>query len=168
MKRNVLTLAAFGAAILLAGACSSEDETATAPAEPAPVALEAPSPGAGTTADSFQLSAEDKALLEALSPDALGMARLSCINPLDSAKANKRLFDANLAAQLDATPAISQTKLLSRPPLNALSLQQARDIRDKGPTFAPNSPPPSASDITGLKQCIILAHHFAAELAAEG
>lgn len=156
---NAITVVAL-AALTMTAACSKADEP-PANAEVATAANEA------SPASANKLSPEALAFIAALTPEALGQARLSCVHPLDSAKANARIFPDEIAAQLASAPYIERSKLLASEPLKQLSLDQARAIMDQAPKFNPQSKP-TDNEITGVQQCIMLAHHYAAELAAKG
>lgn len=166
MFRSLCLITAITTATSLA-ACSKAEEA------PAVETLEA-SPTEVTTATvadtapvSDGLSDEGRAFLATLSPLELGQARLSCIEPLRTATFwGTRILDAELAAALKAAPDMSRTAILSKPPMNNLSIDQARAIMDASPKFEGDRKP-TADEITGLKQCLQLAHHFASEQGAK-
>lgn len=157
---NALTFVAL-ATLSMTVACSKAEEPA-APSEVVPTASEA----APVSATANTLSPEALAFIATLTPEELAQARLSCVHPLDSAKANARIFPDEVAAQLASAPYIERSKLLASEPLKQLSLDQARSIMDQTPKFNPQSKP-TDNEITGVQQCIMLAHHYAAELAAK-
>lgn len=155
MNRLNLTVCALSA-LALAACSQAADTPAQAPAEPAPVPAEAP---AAKTDVAYTLDAASEAFIASLSPKELGAARLSCVRPLDSAKAATNLFDEEMAAQLKAAPSMSQTKLLTS--IEGMTMAEGRQILDLGPRFTPGGEKPSEDDIKGLKQCIGIAHHYA-------
>lgn len=163
MKAGLSLLVAMGAAVALA-ACSKADEAPAAPeaeAAPIPAAAEASSDPASV------LPPEAAAFVAALSPEELAQARLSCVEAIRTAKANPHIFDAELAEQLGQIDYLSRTKLLTQPPLNSLSIEQARAIMDMAPQFNPKSQP-TVDEITGVRQCVMLVKHYEAEQAAKG
>lgn len=155
------TLAAASVAVLLT-ACAKTEEAPAAEAEAAPVPVEAPAIAASTTAP---LPPEAIAFIGTLSPMELGQARLSCVEPLRTAQAWPAIWSPEMAAKLASVENFSRTKLLTQPPLNALSIAEARVIMDAGPQFNANSKP-TADEIEGVGQCLMLAQHYAAEQVA--
>ena len=159
MNHKLMVVAALAAATALA-ACSRADDTSSATdAEPAPIPML--DPARGTTGDAA-LPPEALALISTLSPQELAMARLSCAGPLVSARANSHIFDSELAAELKSVKVFSRTELLAKPPLNTLSVAEARAIMDASPAFTPVSQP-SPEEIEGMRQCVLLAKHYAGQ-----
>ena len=147
---------------LLVCACSKADEApATAEAEVAPVPVEAP---ATSEPAAYSLPPEAAAFVAALSPMELGQARLSCVEPLRTAKSYPSIWSGEMAAELASVEDFSRTKLLTSEPLNTLTQDQARTIMDLGPKFNGHSKP-TEDEIKGVSQCIMLARHYAAEQA---
>lgn len=164
MTIKTLTIAALSSVIALSAACSKAEAPAKE-AEAAPVPVEAPAAVAADTSAAPQMSDADNALLATLSPEEVSLVLLSCINPVNTAKSAKNLFDADIQAQLEATPTISQTKVMTRPGVSGMTLAQARQARDASPSFQPGGPAPTAEQVQGLKQCLVLTNHFKAEIA---
>lgn len=164
MIRTLSMIAAVSAATTLA-ACSRDEE---APAAEAPAAVVAEAPAvapAPSTPANGGLTDAGRAFAAALPPEALGQARLMCIEPMRTATFwASRIADAELAAALKAAPAMSRTDILSKPPMNALTIDQARSLMDSAPKFTGDSKL-TADDITALKQCIQLSYHLAEEQA---
>lgn len=154
MKYSLPLAAALSASLIL-GACSEAEQADAAPAETAELA---------TVASGDPLSPEANAFMATLSAEEIGMAYLSCVEPLRSAKAYTKNFDAALAAELDGVENFSLTDLLTSPALKAMSRDEAMTIVEASPKFAP-AIKPSESDLAGLKQCVQLARHYHAEMA---
>jgi len=74
---------------------------------------------------------------------------------------------AELAEQLGEIDYLSRTELLTKPPLNSLSIEQARAIMDLAPQFNAKSQP-TVDETTGVRQCVMLVKHYEAEKAAKG
>jgi len=166
--KTARTFAILSAALLACACSKAEEAPARATTETdAPVATaEAPAAtSAAAEAGDFQLSPDGAAFIAALSPMELGQARLSCVEPLRTAKAWPKIWSPEMAAELASVEDFSRTKLLTSEPLNTLRIDQARAIMDAGPKFNANSQP-TAEDIEGVGQCIQLAKHYAAEQAA--
>jgi hypothetical protein len=89
------------------------------------------------------------------------------VEAIRTAKANPHIFDAELAEQLGEIDYLSRTELLTQPPLNSLSIEQARAIMDLAPQFNPKSKP-TVDEITGVRQCVLLVKHYEAEKATKG
>ena len=167
MIRRNTRLVVIGLMVGLSAACSKAEEPEAAKAAPASSeAANTAANGPTSTTASFTLSDADKALIATLSPQELAMARLSCVEPVNSAKGSTNLFDAELAAQLKATPYMERTALIVS--IEGMTIPKAREIMDASVKFAPGGPAPTDDQITGLKQCILLANHYAAEQAAAG
>ena len=163
MKINLLMLAAASAALTIS-ACSKSEAPATE-AEVAPVPQSAETAAPAAEADG--LSPDAKAFLATLTPDELAKAHLSCVEAIRTAKDNSHIFDASLAAELKGVDYINRTELLSTPPLNALTIEQARAIMDMAPKFTAQSKP-TADEVTGVRQCVMLVQNYAAAKAAVG
>ena len=159
MNFKLMVVAALASVTALAACSKADDSSSAADAEPAPIPVY---DTANAATGDAALPPEALALIAALSPQELAMARLSCAEPLVSAQANPHIFDSDIAAELKTVKAFSRTKLLSEPPLNTLSLAEARAIMDASPTFTPVSQP-SPEDIEGMRQCILLAKHYAGQ-----
>jgi len=104
-----------------------------------------------------------QALLAALSPKELGLARLSCVRPINSAKAVRGVFDAETTAELASIDYLSQTDIITS--IEGMTIADARAIMDASPDFK-NGIPATGEQVAGVKQCIALARHYAAEKAA--
>ena len=161
MKARLSLLLVMGAAVAVA-ACSQTDEAPAAETEAAPIPAVAP-----VSDPASVLPPEAAAFVAALSPEELGQARLSCVEAIRTAKANPHIFDAELAEQLGEIDYLSRTELLTQPPLNSLSIEQARAIMDLAPQFNPKSKP-TVDEITGVRQCVLLVKHYEAEKATKG
>ena len=162
MKMKSLTLMSAASLLLVTAACSQASEApAQADAEPAPVPVEEPQ--AANAAPAFELDEGSKALIALMSPKELGMARLSCVRPINSAKPVRGVFDAEMTAELASIDYLSQTDIITS--IEGMTIAEARAVMDASPNFE-NGKPATADEITGLKQCIVLARHYAAEKAA--
>ena len=151
---------------LITAVCAATTLAACSKAEEAPAAAPAATAEAATPV-SDGLTPEARAFIATLTPMELGQARLSCIEPLRTATFwGTRVVDAELATALKAAPDMSRTAILSKAPMNSLTIDQARAIMDLGPQFD-GSAKATEDEASGLKQCIQLAHHFAAEKGAK-
>lgn len=153
--------AALTAALLVCACSKAEEAPATTEATAAPAAAEAPAPEAAA----YTLPPEAAAFVAALSPMELGQARLSCVEPLRTAKSYPSIWSEEMAAELASVEDFSRTKLLTSEPLNTLTLDQARAIMNLGPQFNGHSKP-TEEETKGVSQCIMLAKHYAAEQVA--
>lgn len=157
MNTKLSAIIAVGS--LLVAACSQpSNDATTVDAEPAPVPVNDPADPAG-----FVLDDGSKAFLAMLSPEELGMARLSCIRPLMSGKVTTSLFDPELAAQVKNAPDISQTDIILS--VDGMTIPKAREIMDASPWFDLAGPAPTTEQVTALRQCVGIVHHYAAEKA---
>lgn len=162
MKTAFSILIAMGAAVTLAACSKAEEAPAATEAEVAPIPAEAPANDPASV-----LPPEAAAFVATLSPEELAQARLSCVEAIRTAKANPHIFDAELAEQLGEIDYLSRTELLTKPPLNSLSIEQARAIMDLAPQFNAKSQP-TVDETTGVRQCVMLVKHYEAEKAAKG
>ena len=161
--RNLTTaLVAVALSMTVAACGNSEAPVPEADAAPAPIPAEAAEATSAATTAAVVVDEGSRAMLNMLTPHEKGMALLSCVRPIDSAKPNKHLFDADLVAQLEATDYLSHVKIIGS--MDGMTIKEARAIMDASPSFVSNATP-SASDITGLKQCLVLAAYHASEQA---
>lgn len=165
MNRTLSIIAAVSAATALA-ACSKAQDAPKAEVAAVEIAEAPAAEPAVTVPANGGLSDAGRAFAASLPPEDLGKARLMCIEPLRTATFwAKHIADADLAAALKAAPSMSRAAILTKPPMNELSLDQARAIMDSAPKFDGDSQL-TAEDTVALKQCIQIAYHFAEEQAA--
>lgn len=160
MKAFRVTGVALVAAMILAACSNAADTPAQANAEPAPIPTEA---NAATSA-TFEIDEGSKAMLALLSPEEIAIARFGCITPLESAKANLSLFKSPLAEDIAATPNIPKAAVENI--VKQADQAVVAEMMASVPTFTSNSPAPTDDQLTGLKQCLVVAKHYANEQAS--
>lgn len=92
------------------------------------------------------------------------MVRLGCVRPINSAKPTRGVFDDKMTAELTSIDYLSQIDIMRT--IEGMTVAKAREFVDSTPEFN-NHSKPTAEELTSLRQCIVLARHFAAEQAAQ-